>query len=141
MHHALSAYIHTHHIHVRGMRPQSRYGNFVDALAPQGTCGLALGCRGPRAELTKTVLNSTEFQQSPCAADPDCVLQRLEVALCLNRSDCVSQSRQERSGNAVNRERFLFSNKTSELVDSICNHADAVGVFGNVALLAPEWGV
>ena len=80
-----------------------------------------LGARGGRCEFAKAILASEEFQASVCAKQPECVQARLLTFLCLNDQSCAG---------AV---------EDASDVDSICDAADAVSLFGNAALMDPAW--
>jgi hypothetical protein len=95
------------------------YSNCVKSLPD-----LVLGARGPRATLAQRILGSTECKARNCDRGQS-AMARLRNFLCLGRHECSTASNTIDSTN----------------IAAMADHADALSLFGNAALMDPAWHI
>ena len=105
-------------------------GNYRDCV--EALPSLVLGARGARADLAKQILTSKECVGRGCDTEKGGVLTNLNSFLCLGDSGCAEAGRAAWEVAAEN---------VSQVVDSMCDAADATGLFGNAALMDPNWRI
>ena len=105
-------------------------GNYRDCV--EALPSLVLGARGARADLAKKVLTSKECVGRGCNTEKGGALTSLNAFLCLGDSVCVEVGRAAWEVAAGN---------VSQVVDRMCDAADATGLFGNAALMDPNWRI
>lgn len=104
---------------------------------------LVLGARGPRCSLAQQMAASPEFQQGRCALSQQCVVGRLEKAICLGVAGCAASAvpacAPALAGAAPPGAGTAPAPLPVECLRGLCDAADALALFGNAALMDPAW--
>lgn len=81
-----------------------------------------------RCALAGKIIASEEFKKSTCVGQPRCATARLGEFICLGIPDCLATSDSSSDLNDLDAVRL-----------AMCDAADSIGLFGNPALMDPEW--